>query len=233
MYTKNKAIYNKNKKGMIYKMKKSKILITTLIITLLLSAICLNTNVFATDVDNTQVTGEPRTTAGEPVATSDEPNTIADNEQNHNENVHEGDLYVLYGEDGNYTNSTYTMNKDVDGNVFIFGQDVKITGKINGSLYVFAGTVTIEENAYIATHAFIFAETIRMNGFSYDMYAASKNFEMTKTGVVYRDLKVGADNAVIYGQIGRNLDLASENIQVYKDEETRSLCRRKLKLLFR
>ncbi len=199
-------------------MKKTKFLIITLIITLLLSVICLNAKVLATDVDNNQTVQEPRTTStGEPVTTTDEMNPVSDNEQR---NIYEGDLYVLYGEDGNYTNTTYTMNKDVDGNVFIFGNNVKITGRINGSLYVFASTVTIEEEAYIATHAFIFANTIRMNGFSYDMYAATKNFEMTKTSVVYRDLKVGADNTVIYGQIGRNLDLASGNIQVYKDEET-------------
>lgn len=206
-------------------MKKTKILITTLIITLILSAFCLNTIVLATDVNSDQGI-EPRTTAenttGEPVATSDEPNTISEDEHNHDEDIeiHEGDLYVLYGEDGNYTNSTYVMDKYVDGNVFIFGQNVKITGRINGSLYVFASTVTIEEEALVAVSSFIFADTIRLNGLTMDLYAASRNFEMTKTGVVYRDARIGTDNAVIYGQIGRDLELASGNIQVYKDEET-------------
>lgn len=206
-------------------MRKTKIFIATLIITLILSVFCLNTIVLATDVNSDQGI-EPRTTAenttGEPVATSDEPNTISEDEHNHDEDIdiHEGDLYVLYGEDGNYTNSTYVMDKYVDGNVFIFGQDVKITGRINGSLYVFASTVTIEEEALVAVSSFIFADTIRLNGLTMDLYAASRNFEMTKTGVVYRDARIGTDNAVIYGQIGRDLELASGNIQVYKDEET-------------
>lgn len=206
-------------------MKKTKILITTLIITLLLSVFYLNAKVLATDVNDNQGI-EPRTTSenttGEPVATSEETNNISEDGHNHDEdiNLHEGDLYVLYGEDGNYTNSTYVMDKYVDGNVFIFGQDVKIKGKINGSLYVFASTVTIEEEALIAVSSFIFADTIRLDGLTMDMYAASRNFEMTKTGMVYRDARIGADNVVIYGQIGRDLELASGNIQVYKDEET-------------
>lgn len=214
-------------------MKRTKILITTLIITLLLSVFCLNTKVLATDVNDNQVI-EPRTTAenpeGEPVATSDDVNPISEDEHTHDEDIdlHEGDLYVLYSEDGNYTNSTYVMDKYVDGNVFIFGQDVKITGRINGSLYVFASTVTIEEEALVAVSSFIFADTIRINGVTMDMYAAARNFEMTKTGIIYRDARIGSDNVAIFGQIGRDLELASGNIQVYKDEETRAYVGRNL-----
>ncbi len=214
-------------------MKRTKILITTLIITLLLSVFCLNTKVLATDVNDNQVI-EPRTTAenpeGEPVATSDDVNPISEDEHIHDEDIdlHEGDLYVLYSEDGNYTNSTYVMDKYVDGNVFIFGQDVKITGRINGSLYVFASTVTIEEEALVAVSSFIFADTIRINGVTMDMYAAARNFEMTKTGIIYRDARIGSDNVAIFGQIGRDLELASGNIQVYKDEETRAYVGRNL-----
>jgi len=206
-------------------MKRTKILITTLIITLLLTIFCLNAKVLATDVNGNQEieprTTEENTTGGEQAGTN-ESNNITDDGHNHDEDieVHEGDLYVLYGEDGNYRNTTYVMDKYVDGNVFIFGQDVKIKGKVNGSLYVFASTVTIEEEALVAVSSFIFADTIRLDGITMDMYAAARDFEMTKTGIIYRDAKIWADNATIYGQVGRNVELESSNIQVYKDEET-------------
>lgn len=188
-------------------MEKSKILMMFFIAILLLSLLFTNTKVFATETDN-QVTEENT----ESEITEEE--TSGDTEM-----IYEGDLYVLFSED-DYSETTYVMDKYVDGNVFIFGQDVKITGQVNGSLFVFASSLEIAENAYIACHVFAYASDITMSGYTTDMYVACNNFEMTSTGVIYRDLKLGTENAILYGQVGRDVDLSADNITVYKDDDT-------------
>lgn len=46
--------------------------------------------------------------------------------------THKGDLYIVS------TDRNYVLDKTVDGNAFIVGTNVKITGKVNGSLFVCA-----------------------------------------------------------------------------------------------
>lgn len=189
---------------------KSKFKILTVLLIIMLSITLLfSAKVFATEAGDV---GE--NTDGDVVATSEENET-----QGESNDIYEGDLYVLFSEDNNYNSTTYVMDKKVDGNVFIFGENVRITGQINGSLFVFASNVTIDEDAYIGCHIFMFADTITMSGFTYDMYAACNNFEMTKDGVVYRDLKLGADSAVLLGSVGRNIDLSASTIKAYENDE--------------
>ncbi len=152
-------------------------------------------------------------TDGTSVTLDDEENAHSDDE------IYSGDLYVFFSEDNSNVTS-YDMDKLVDGNVFIFGKDVKISGEINGSLFVFASNLTIEEDSYIACHTFAAAENITMSGYTSDMYAACENFDMPESGIVYRDLKLVANKANLLGDIGRNLDLSSEKISVYQDQDT-------------
>lgn len=195
-------------------MKKTKFLAVTLVIMLVLSIFCINTKAFASDVEPKDV--EPRDTENTAENVSNEEDELDIYKEG--ANIYSGDLYVLFGED-DYSATTYVMDKNVDGNVFIFGQDVKIKGQINGSLFVFASSLTIEESGYVACDTFVFADTVKHAGNSFDMYAACKNFEMTDTGYVYRDLKVGANTAHLYGRVGRDLDLEAENISVYENDE--------------
>lgn len=208
-------------------MKKLKVLSIVLVMILMLSVFSISTKTYATKPEARDV--------GEPVATSEGDNPVTTSEDNtvdhsHEDvNVYEGDLYVLYGEDGMYTKGTYVMDKYVDGNVFIFGNDVRITGQINGSLFVFASSVTIEEDAFVGCHTFAFANTIKMSGTTFDMYAACGNFELTSTGTIYRDLRFGADNSILLGKVGRDLMISGENIEVYKNEEEKLYVARDLK----
>ncbi len=150
--------------------------------------------------------------------TEENPEENQEQEHNHEElDIYEGDLYVFYSEDGNSTD--YVMDKNVDGNVYIFGQNVTIKGQVNGSLYIFAPNVTIEEGAYIACDVFACAENIVLKGFAYDMYAACENFDMQNTGVVYRDLKLASSETKLVGSIGRDVDLVAKNITVFENED--------------
>lgn len=200
-------------------MKKIKILSLILAIVLLATITLFGTNSYATEGENPDAM---HTTTGEEGDDLTALLTQEDHDENSEEaaeeDIYEGDLYVFFGEDER-TATTYVMDKMVDGNVFIFGNDVKITGKINGSLYVFATKLTIEEDAYIAMDLYAFAQDITMSGYAFDVYAACKSFDMTKTGIAYRDLKLAATDAHLIGAIGRDIDLAANNITVYDDEE--------------
>ena len=132
--------------------------------------------------------------------------------------IYKGDLYVAFGED-DLNSTSYVMDKYVDGNVFIFGNDVTITGQINGSLFVCASKVKIDEDAYIVCHTFVAAQEFEMSGVTTDMYAACGNFNFDSQGVVSRDLKLATTNAVLRGSVGRDVDMAASSIDLYEDEE--------------
>ena len=185
-------------------MKKSKLLVLTMTLLFIVTIVMISTNVFATEngevstrtvLDGTQV--ETTEAGGYDVMPISEEtqvettNTEENHEHNH-EDIYEGDLYVFFAEDQSDAGTDYVMDKTVDGNVFIMGQNVTIKGEINGSLFVLASNLTIDENAYISCHTFALAENILLKGFCYDMYAACENFDMTNTGIVYRDLKLAA-----------------------------------------
>lgn len=201
---------------------KSKLkLCVVLSILIALLTFCFNTNVFATDLENDEnnvvtTSEETNSITEENIVSSDDNDGTSEDEM---VDIYNGDLYVLFNENNDYNSSTYVMDKNVDGNVFIFGQDVKITGRINGSLFIFASTVTIEESAYVGCHVFAFADRITMSGFTYDMYAAATEFQLTQSGVAYRDLKVSANTAYLYGSVGRNIDIVGNNIDVYADSD--------------
>jgi len=198
------------------KMKKSKIsfLVILLFISLILLGSVLNTKVFGSDISDRARTGDVSADSTENQLDKDVENYLD------NTKVHEGDLYVLFGED-NYNTNSYIMDKNVDGNVFIFGRDVKIEGKINGSLFVFASNVTIDESAYIGVDVFAFAENIKMSGYAYDMYVAGGTFNMTEEAIIYRDLKLYADTANLFGNVGRNIDMSISKANVFQDENNR------------
>lgn len=196
-------------------MKKTKILSLVLAIILISTVCLLTTKTFATEADEKDMI---LTTTAE----GDE-NQILTTGENAEEtedipDVHEGDLYILFG-DEEKTATKYVMDKMVDGNVFIMGNEVEITGKIRGNVFVMATKLTITEDAYIGMTLFAMAQDITMSGYAFDIYAMCNNFDMTKTGVAYRDMKLLTNNAHLIGAVGRDVDLGATNITVYDDEE--------------
>ena len=187
-------------------MKKSKFLLAILVLVIAISTIFVGTNSYATEVENTE--DETLVTAQEEVQTvgGDTPE------------IYNGDLYVMFGEDS-INDEAYIMDKYVDGNVFILGNNVKVTGQINGSLFICATNVTIEKDAYIGCHVFVVSQNFVMRGIAFDVYAACGSYEMGKDALIYRDLKLATDDAFLRGIIGRDVDLVSNKIDVYEDDE--------------
>ena len=214
-------------------MKKTKKIAIILIATIMLTMFCANVKVLASDVTNpgdnartvTNPEGEPVTTSetnqdGEPVNTSEtnpegEPiNTDEDGHDHSDEEIHNGDLYIINND------SEYVMDQLVDGNVFIIGKNVKVTGEINGSLFAMASeSLTIEEGAYVACHAFLFAETVNIKGMVYDLYSASMNLNVNEDGIVYRDLRGTAEKINLAGIVGRDVKLYAGTITIPEEEK--------------
>lgn len=210
-------------------MKKFKLFSIVLAIAILAIVTLFGTNTFATKVDETSdeiilTTGAE----GNELTTELSEGENVDDVTTEQPDIYEGDLYVFFGEEEK-TATTYTMDKLVDGNVFIFGNDVTVTGQIKGSLFVFATKLTIDENAYIGMDLFACAQDITMSGYAFDIYAACTNFDLTNTGIAYRDLKLFTNNAHLIGSVGRDIDLGATNITVYDDEENALFVGRNLK----
>jgi len=214
-------------------MKKTKLLSFILAIILLTTTCFIVTNSYATeaekiDVPETEESSQILTTGtGENTEAEGENSTaLLTGEEEHDHSnetvetpdIHEGDLYVLFGEEDK-TATKYVMDKMVDGNVFIMGNEVEITGQIRGNVYVFATKLTVAEDAYIAMDLYAFAQDITLSGYAFDVYAFCKNFDMTKTAVAYRDLKLYTTEAHLIGAVGRDVDLGATKITVYDDEE--------------
>ena len=201
-------------------MKKFKMLSIVLAAILIATFSLFTTKSFASEADESKIlltSEEPEEeviTIGEGTSADVE----AESEVEEDPEIYDGDLYVMFGEEDK-TATTYTMDKLVDGNVFIIGNDVKITGQINGSLFVLATKLTIEEDAYIGMDLYALAQDITMSGFAFDVYAMGTNFDFTKTGVAYRDLKLMANNAHLIGSVGRDADIGATSITAYDDAE--------------
>ncbi len=109
------------------------------------------------------------------------------------------------------------IENTVNGNVFAFGSNVTVKGENKGDLFVMANSLTIEESAVINNNIFAFASNIAMKGKAYDIYAFGQNFELAKTGYIYRDVKLYAGKITLNGIIKKNAYIASDSIIIPED----------------
>lgn len=200
---------------------KSKMCIVLMLILVLTVAI-FNTKSYATDTDEAM-----------PISENSEENQDTDAEEMSGQGMqilseddfklNEGDLFVLFNEEG-ATDTTYVMDKFVEGNAYIIADSVKITGQINGALFVLAKNVEIAEGSDIVTHAYICAENITMSGFTTDLYAVTENFNFTNSGIINRYLKMATVSAKLFGTVGKDVNLTASDIDVYEDDENVFTC---------
>ena len=107
--------------------------------------------------------------------------------------------------------NSITISNIVDGNVFVMGKDVKITSEIGGDVFVIADKLEID-GAYIYSSIFALANEITINGTVYDVYAACNTFNVGERGLIYRDLRLTAQDLNISGIINRNAYVSVGNI---------------------
>lgn len=104
------------------------------------------------------------------------------------------------------------MSDLVDGNAFIYGSNVTITGEIAGDLFVMAENLTIDSTAIIYGNVFAIAPQMSVKGKMTDIYAFSENFILDSTCYIARDIKVYSTNVTFNGLIVKDAYIATNNI---------------------
>ncbi len=114
-------------------------------------------------------------------------------------------------------NNDVIIDKAVDGNAFIYGQNVTIKNDIFGDLFVFANSLTIENTATISGNIFAYANSLTVDGKVTDVYALSQNFILGENASIYRDLKLYTDSCNINGIIDKNAYIVANTISFKED----------------
>ncbi len=115
------------------------------------------------------------------------------------------DLYIMQDK--------YVLDKIVDGNAFIFANEVTISGEVGGNVFVCANKLTVDDG-YINNSLFVAANEVVINGMIYDVYAACDNFTLEKDGFIARDLKLVSNNFNLNGKIRRDAYVSSNNYNI-------------------
>ena len=170
---------------------KAKLMLVTLAVLMLLSPVCMASDVAVTSANTA-------------VPISDESQTTpVDNSSSQNQII-ESDLYNF--------DENAVINSIVDGNAFICGNTVTISGEIGGDVFVLGNTVTINKEAYIHGSIFVCASNFTMNGICYDIYGISQNFTLGESAIVARDIRTSSGAINILGQIKRDAYINSDTI---------------------
>ena len=118
----------------------------------------------------------------------------------------EGDKYIF--------EDNVKLEESVNGNVYIFGQNVEI-GKdvvVLGNAFIGGNSVTIEAN--VSGTIYLLGENAVVNGECQDLYAFVTNFTLGENAYVERDVKVAGTNIAIKGSINRDLVSAATNTTI-------------------
>ena len=189
---------------------KFKILLSVLLVLVIATTYCFaTTEPEADSTDN--VAAED---VGDLISTlSGEEATDAENtESGGTEQADQADQTADWTRDDLYKiDNSVTISNIVDGNVFVMGKDVKITSEIGGDVFVIADKLEID-GAYIYSSVFALANEITINGTVYDVYAACDTFNIGEKGLIYRDLRLTAQNLNISGIVNRNAYVSVGNI---------------------
>lgn len=176
---------------------KSKFLVAIVLVILMLSTFCYATDtapISANPTDQQTNTQENTDTSTQP--TAEDANWV------------KTDLYLC--------EDSPNVTQVVDGNAFIIGRNVTISGEIGGDLFVIADKLTIN-GGYVYSSIFAFANEITINGVIYDVYANCATLNLEKDGFIYRDLRVNADTVNLNGKIRRNAHIAANTINLAED----------------
>ena len=112
------------------------------------------------------------------------------------------------------------FNESLDGNLFIFGQNVEIKDGaiILGNVFVAGNNVNVEGN--ISGSLFVAGENITFNGEAGYIYATGTNVTIGENAYVVKDVKAAGTNLVNKGIISRDLVSACETTKVGKLQYT-------------
>ena len=123
-----------------------------------------------------------------------------------NEDYYEDDLYMA--------NNNIDVEKDVNGNVFLVGDSVKIhNSEVVGNLFVVANEVTIDSDTIVDASAFIIADKINLvSGSAFDAYFIADEVNISNDFYISRDAKIISSKINLNGEVARNFYCISEQL---------------------
>ena len=192
-------------------MFKNKFKIATALI--LLAILLFSTFSFATETD---ISAEEPTSNNETVTTSNDENVTLSDEAYSNDDIYQGDLYLF--PDSN--SGDVVMDKLVNGNVYIIGKNVKISGQVAGNVFVMGTNITFEKESYVQSSVFALGQNIEFSSVAYDLYAACQSITIAEDCGVYRDARIAAESLTINGIIGRDAYISGSDISINSDTAT-------------
>lgn len=188
--------------------KKFKFILFLFFILFFISSICLATSDDASTANETVTNEISETTADESTVGVEE------------------DSNAIYGDDYSSINPLKNSNfkyeeKRIDGNTFLIGNEITIDTDLYGDLFVIAKKLTITERSRVCGNLFVVAIDVNIDGLTYDLYAKCKNLYVGPNGAIYRNLYANADRIKMYGQVGRDMNITSNDLEFTgKDPET-------------
>jgi len=130
------------------------------------------------------------------------------NEDSDVTSVQEDDGFVK--SDVHLIGNEVTVDYVIDGNLFVIANTVTIDSQIGGDAFIIARNINVTENGYIYSNLFAVSLELSINGMVYDVYATSDT--ATINGYVYRDLRINCNTLNLFGAVGRNAFVSSNNI---------------------
>lgn len=110
--------------------------------------------------------------------------------------------------------SSSELTKDVNGNVYIMAQDVRIKSKkIYGNVFIMAQDINID-GTEISGSVYLLGETIKFNGTCSEIYACGKKVSVEADSKIYRDVRLAGEKVNIKGKISRDAYIACDNLSL-------------------
>lgn len=178
---------------------------TLILIFMILSLICSMS--FATTEEVAPISEDAQIEA-----TSEGETTLSEEEQqqallnSYYQNLHSDDLYKI--------EDVIEVNNLIDGNTYLIGSEVTISGQIGGDLFVIADTINLTTDCYIYGNMYALAETIKIDGIVCDLYSATETLDITENGVILRDLRALSNTLNLNGTVQRNTHLSIASLSV-------------------
>ena len=182
-------------------MKKVLKCLALIVLIMLISTIC-----FATEVVTQEETED--TDAILKTSTGEEDMSYEDYLQYMQSLIQQGDVYQA-GDD-------VTLDKIVDGNVYLVGNNVTVTStELGGNLFIVGKSVTINSQAIYGS-VYVVAEDLKIIAQTYDLYAVAENINVEKSYIA-RGTRICGEEVTLDGTFGSDIYSSANKLEISDD----------------
>ncbi len=105
----------------------------------------------------------------------------------------------------------------IEGNAFIYSNDVTIKGEIRGDLFVAGRNITVDKSAVISGNLFVYGIDVTISGVVDNVYGFITNFTIEDSGRVNRDINAIVNVLTLKGYVARNANISISDIVLPDD----------------